>query len=366
MNRPTGIFSTTRNYNPGDEFILFGIQNLLEEILGPFNIVYYNRNPAVQNFRMTFDKEATIGTQTTNWYQTLRTHFSERENSWSPELDLEFADFVVFAGTPEWVGRMVEPLTSALAEFKGPILYLGLGSVAVMNECTIEDLLVSDQDALKKARVITVRDSAAETFLASLKPNALPCPSLFAAQAKQLTNKQKIAVSLQGIAPYNTQRTDTSVRDYMIQLLEKLTTQYSCSVITHYVDELPELSDIIPTGVDLIYHADATDYINTYDNFDLVVTMRVHGAGLAAALGIPSFVVAHSHRSQTAEGFLAELVDTQENSVDDVVARIGGFDNAVRSEKIIKHQIVTKKQYLDLLRPALASVRTTNTAPTAS
>ena len=53
MSRPTGIFSTTRNYNPGDEFILFGIQNVLEEIIGPFNTVYYNRNPAVQNFRMT-------------------------------------------------------------------------------------------------------------------------------------------------------------------------------------------------------------------------------------------------------------------------------------------------------------------------
>lgn len=360
MSRPTGIFSTTRNYNPGDEFILFGIQNVLEEIIGPFNTVYYNRNPAVQNFRMTFDKEATIGTQTTNWYQTLRSQFSERENTWSPELDLDFADFAVFAGTPEWVGRMVEPLTSALSQFNRPILYLGLGSVAAMNDCTIEDLLSSDQNALKKAQVITVRDTAAATFLAPLKPIALPCPSLFAAQAIQRQNKQKIIVSFQGTAPTNTQRTDADVRDYMVKLLQKLTEQYSCSVIAHYVDELPELSDIIPEDVDLIYHADAADYINTYDQFDMAVTTRVHGAGLAAALGIPAFVVAHSHRSQTAEGFLAELIDTKQNTVNDVSDLIDNFDSAARSKIIVTHQSVMKDRYLDLLRPALMPLRRNN------
>jgi len=360
MSRPTGIFSTTRNYNPGDEFILFGIQNILEEILGPFNTIFYNRNPAVQNFRMTFDKEATIGTQTTNWYQTMRTHFSERENTWSPELGLDFADFAVFAGTPEWVGRMVEPLTAALTNFNGPTLYLGLGSVAVMNDCTIEDLLASDQDALKKANLITVRDSAAATFLAPLKPVALPCPSLFAAPATMRNNKQKIAISFQGTAPSNTQRTDADIRDYMVKLLQNLTKQYSCSVIAHYVDELPELSSLIPEDVDLIYHADAADYVGTYDQFDLVITTRVHSAGLAAALGIPAFVIAHSHRSQTAEGFLAELIDTEQSTIKDVIDLISNFDNATRSEKILKHQSVTRIQYLDLLRPALAAIRSNN------
>ena len=354
MSRPTGIFSTTRNYNPGDEFILFGIQNLLQEIIGPFNTVFYNRNPAVQNFRMTFDKEATIGMQAANWYQTLREYFSERENAWSPELGLDFADFVVFAGTPEWVGRMVEPLTSALDRFDGPVLYLGLGSVAIMNECSLDDLLPSDQAALKKAAVITVRDSAAAKFLSPLNPNALPCPALFAAQAKQRTSKRQLAVSFQGTADTNTQRTDPIVRDYMKNLLEKLSKDFNCSVIAHYVDELAELARIIPEGIDLIYHADAADYIGTYDQFDLVVTTRVHGAGLAAALGIPSFVAAHSHRSQTAEGFLAELVDINHESVEDVVGRIQQFDVSARSEKILRYQIDTKKQYLDLLRPILA------------
>lgn len=357
MSRPTGIFSTTRNYNPGDEFILFGVQHLLRDIIGPFNTVFYNRNPAVQNFRMTFDKDATIGSQTANWYQTMREHFSERENSWSPELGIDFADFVVFAGTPEWVGRMVEPLTSALENFNGPILYLGLGSVEVMNDCTIDDLLATDQTALKKAQLITVRDTAAAKFLAPLNPHELPCPALFAANAKLRTDKQQIAVSFQGTGPANTQRIDTDVRDYMVALLEKLNETYSCSVIAHYVDELNELSPLLPNGVDLIYHADAADYIGTYDAFDLIITTRVHGAGLAAALGIPSFVVTHSHRSQTADGFLAEMIDTDTDTIDDVAARIDTIDIPAKSEKIFQYQEVTRGQYHELLQPAFSSLK---------
>jgi len=363
MSRLTGIFSTTRNYNPGDEFILFGIQNLLREVTGPFNTVYYNRNPAVQNFRMTFDKEATIGTQTANWYQTMREHFSERENTWAPELGLDFADFAVFAGTPEWVGRMVEPLTTALADFKGPILYLGLGSVEVMNNCTIDDLLGVDQTVLKKADLITVRDTAAAKFLAPLNPHELPCPALFSAQAKPRTQKQKIAVSFQGTAPTNTQRTDSDVRDYMIKLLEKLNQHFTCSVIAHYVDELAELKALIPQGIDLIYHADAADYIYTYDQFDLVVTTRVHGAGLASALGIPAYAIAHSHRSQTADGFLAETVDIANESVDEVFSRIQQCDTPAKSKIILQHQMDSKNRYLEFLKPLFAPLTRHDATP---
>ena len=354
MTRHTGIFFTTRTYNPGDEFILFGIQNLLHEIIGPFNTVFYNRNPAVQNFRMTFDKEATVGTQTANWYQTLRDHFSERENSWAPELGLDFADFVAFAGTPEWVGRMVEPLTATLDHFNGPILYLGLGSVEIMDRSTFADLLDSDQKALNKAALITVRDSSAANFLNSLSPHVLPCPSLFAAEGKRRDTKHRIAISLQGTANINTQRIDPAVRDYMVALLDRLNGQHACSVIAHYIDELPELTRLLPPGIEVIYHADSMSYLQTYDAFDLVVTTRVHGAGLAAALGIPAFVIAHSHRSQTAEGFLAESVNPNEENVDDVIERIKKFDIKTRSQELIDHQQKTRKTYLDLLRPALA------------
>ncbi len=354
MTRPSGIFSTTRTYNPGDEFILFGIESLIHDIIGPFNTVFYNRNPAVQNFRMTFDKEATVGTQTANWYQTLRHYFSERENSWSPELGIKFADFVIFAGTPEWVGRMVEPLTSALKEFNGPVLYLGLGSMDIMEKRKFSDLLESDQVALKKAALITVRDTPAANFLNPLSPHILPCPSLFACEGTLHKNKQRIAVSLQGTKNTNTQRIDPAVRDYMLALLNCLNDDYSCAVIAHYVDELPELADFLPSGVDLIFHSDSRSYMETYDAFDLVVTTRVHGAGLAAALGVPSFVISHSHRSQTAEGFLAEMINPDHETPDDAVKRLKKFDNKARSQELLAHQKQSRETYLDLLRSALS------------
>lgn len=42
------VLSTTRQWNPGDEFILLGIINLLREVIGEFNPVIFNRSPEVR------------------------------------------------------------------------------------------------------------------------------------------------------------------------------------------------------------------------------------------------------------------------------------------------------------------------------
>ena len=47
MRRPIVLFSTTRMYNPGDDFVLFGIRRLLEASLGGFVPAVHNRNPAL-------------------------------------------------------------------------------------------------------------------------------------------------------------------------------------------------------------------------------------------------------------------------------------------------------------------------------
>ena len=44
------VFSATRQFNPGDEFILYGIMNLLHDVMEneSFNAVIYNRNPDIK------------------------------------------------------------------------------------------------------------------------------------------------------------------------------------------------------------------------------------------------------------------------------------------------------------------------------
>ena len=43
------VFSTTRQWNPGDEFILMGCINLLKQLGVDFNVLIYNRNPQIQS-----------------------------------------------------------------------------------------------------------------------------------------------------------------------------------------------------------------------------------------------------------------------------------------------------------------------------
>ena len=43
----TIIYSATRQWNPGDEFILFGVRRIFDTVVGKHNVVMYNRNPYV-------------------------------------------------------------------------------------------------------------------------------------------------------------------------------------------------------------------------------------------------------------------------------------------------------------------------------
>ncbi|MEJ7712218.1 MAG: hypothetical protein WKF84_20740 [Pyrinomonadaceae bacterium] len=46
--RPLNIlFSTTRQWNSGDEFILFGVRQLLHDLGLQYNAIIYNRHPSI-------------------------------------------------------------------------------------------------------------------------------------------------------------------------------------------------------------------------------------------------------------------------------------------------------------------------------
>src|ERR1700730_9064305 len=85
------LISSTRQWNPGDEFICKGVKRIMSQVTGTsHNWLLWNRNPDL------FLKR---------WEDArLRTDFltnSQRE----PMLDV--TDLVVFAGTPEWTGPAV-------------------------------------------------------------------------------------------------------------------------------------------------------------------------------------------------------------------------------------------------------------------
>jgi hypothetical protein len=66
------LFSTTRQSNPGDEFIFFGVRNLLGEKNIRFNTVVYNRHPTIRPCRreMLFNLNLNLKHDDNSWSET--------------------------------------------------------------------------------------------------------------------------------------------------------------------------------------------------------------------------------------------------------------------------------------------------------
>ena len=100
------VYNTTRQWNPGDEFIFQGVRRVIETKFGPSNAIIYNRNPDVrpESFELALrgDKDVMNG-ERGDIEAYLRYGF--HDNSVKPDGDFSFVDLAVFAGTPEWTTR---------------------------------------------------------------------------------------------------------------------------------------------------------------------------------------------------------------------------------------------------------------------
>ncbi len=358
---PNILFLTTRMWNPGDDFILFGLINLLEPLIGRFNPVVYNRNPELHGLRINFDKAIALqdasGRLNVNIYRTVSRFLHQLDNSWRPHIDLKRFDLVVFAGTPEWLGPMVEPLVSRLVKSDVPVMYLGIGCFDNNAQLRLNQLPGQDRELLSRSRLTIVRDATTRDILSPLRCEQLPCPALFATGESQPRKAlARIALSTQSSGPGVGQRIDPPALGYCRELFHALRETFDCELVLHYINELEDLSDLCATGMSVRYSYDAKDYIRIYNDYDLAVTTRVHGAGLCASLGIPAYVVAHSARSDTVSGFLARSVKPGEVSAQTVVDEIRSLDIAALSKQLIDHKQRAYAQWQDLLEPALEKI----------
>jgi hypothetical protein len=362
LKRPTILFSTTRSWNPGDDFILFGVRNLLEPIIGPFNALVYNRNPELfwpDMFLLRLCELDPPHEIPDDFFRRLKVYCQDNafDNSWHGRNGLEDVSLAVFAGTPEWFGFMAEPLVESLGESDTPCIYLGIGSFESTQGLTFERFPEADKRLLRKAALITVRDPECGRFLAPLATHHLPCPALFASKVStQRTGKKRIALSTQCVAGTGQHGIEKSIHDFSVALFTILARKYECTLICHHVDELSRLREPLGGVLDFYYSYDPADYLAACDQFDLTVTTRVHGAGLFASLGIPAFLIAHSARSSTADGFLSQIVDPASQSVSSVVDAIDAFDIAAASRALVGHKESSRQNYDALLGPVLNGI----------
>lgn len=112
------LFSSTVQWNVGDEFIYHGIKRLFGRLGIRYNSILFNRNPEIATPRPK-----------AHWWKRLPPA-PPAENSFKPALTTsdDWIDHVVFAGTPEWIGgERVEPLLKFVCRSGVRCSFIGVG-----------------------------------------------------------------------------------------------------------------------------------------------------------------------------------------------------------------------------------------------
>jgi len=192
------VFSTTRQWNPGDEFILFGCINILQGIFGNFNAIIYNRNPEIRQkyTYKNFLRNKFLTNKSFIKKELLESFFrtSFYDNSLKNYHNCNYIDLVVFAGTPSWKGLRSLNLYKIIEKFNLPTIYIGIGTD---KQFTLKDISKKYRKIIEKSRLITTRDSSTFEALSQIGAKYLPCPSILASPiTKKIKNVEKIGLNL--------------------------------------------------------------------------------------------------------------------------------------------------------------------------
>jgi len=133
-------------------------------------------------------------------------------------------------------------------------------------------------------------------------------------------------------------------RDQYIDIREvyaRLMKRYDVSFICHSIMDMMLLKRDFPNAR-AFYSAYAEDYEEIYSHFDLVVGTRVHGAGMASSLCIPSITINHTPRCEAVTPLGSELVETWE-----VINRVREIDIEVTNTSLRDMKDAWRQCYLD-------------------
>lgn len=346
------VFSTTRQWNPGDEFILLGCMRALRLAGLEFNPVIFNRNPQVRRTR-----------RVNRWLQGLDRALGGRfapflDNSLKDDTDFGCVDLVVFAGSPEWRGLRLAPLYRQIVRHGTPTIFLGLGTNRPF-EFSREHFTADEMATLRAAKLVTCRDSTTTAALAPVGARHLTCPALLCCDeeaTRQAARRVGLIYGSDRAAAHNRVSSDTA--RYLDSLYRQLVARHGArlefELVAHYIDEVPLARTAWGAALPLRYHYDAIAYRALYGRYDLVVGHRIHGVGMSASQGIPGVCVAHDRRGETARGFLAKMV-APEDGVDAALLAFERVETelAARSEQLVSHKRAVEAAYAQALREVL-------------
>jgi hypothetical protein len=343
MRTHTFLVSSSRQWNPGDEFILRGVRYLLEAQLGPnINWVLWNRNPDLF----------------VNRWQDSRLRPDFLTNS-AVEPTLDVMDAVVLAGTPEWFGPSVERVYRELLRHPDvPFLALGIGGCGPgFYFAAHEREVFNRENSLIICRNPVLAQEINEQ-LGSEKAIVLPCPAFLSAPGFNERSSSDFEAALPTILVQgDTVENQSTSPAYVAWLKNRFFTPQNSDnqyrFVAHYIDEFLLFSRLNPNK-QIFYSYEPLDYLNFFaTSARNLVASRLHGAIAALSCGTPAVLaeVESNRLSDAAKPFGNLLPSLEFEAALDWSTHADTRQLAESSSKIMQLKQKTWNEYQKLLNP---------------
>jgi hypothetical protein len=274
------LISSSRQWNPGDEFILMGVRRLLASVLGEHaRFILWNRNPD-----LFLD----------GWREPVFRPSFLTNSAVEPALDV--MDLVVLAGTPEWFGPPLERVYRELLRYpRVPLLALGVGTgqPGFLFTPTEREIFLRENSLLVCRNPTLVEEI--NNQLGFDKARLFPCPAFFCSPVEQ----PRTATAFEASRPVLTVQADSvenqSAPSELVARVERFLTQDPRAdrfeFAAHYIDDFLRFARIRP-GSDIFYSYEPLDYLNFFHRHTrMLVTSRLHGAIAALSCGTSAALI---------------------------------------------------------------------------
>lgn len=336
------LISSSRQWNPGDEFILFGVRRLLESVLGPsINYILWNRNPDlfVDRWRDSYFRPSLL----TN-------------SAIEPTLDV--IDLVVLAGTPEWFGRPVERIFRELLRYPDvPLLALGVGGTGPGFVFAPHEREVFLRE---NALIVCRNPMLAEEVDEQIGPDKallMPCPALFSSPARtprpvESFERTRPVITVQGDCVEN-QSAPTEFVDQLVRVMDETPDEAGTCYVAHYIDEFLRFSRL-NQDADIFYSYEPLDYIRFFrEDMRALLASRLHGAIASLSCGTPASLVnfGSARLNDASKPFGDLLPNLKFDDALDWLRSLTPEQCAERSEAVLSFKQSTFERYLEILTP---------------
>lgn len=304
------LFSTTKQWNPGDELILDGIVSFFDK--RKYTSILFNRHP--------FLDQSKVG-----------------DNSYRANFGNNKIDYIIFAGSPEYQSEVNDHIYDLINKNDVPFSYIGIGGLPTHNR------------PFHKADLRICRDSFAANMTNSV---CLPCPSIFGNHNLDLipkTEKKIIGFTFQNYKDRTICSPSAKIENMCLSFIK----DYNPLIICHtYIDYVAALDHGFTK---VFYSSNAQDFYDVYSKLDFLISVRIHGSGWAANYGVPSITIAHDDRYETAKNFGSLIIKDTDN-YDKLKLMFSTADSYALSNNIINLRKKTYEAYINLLTPVFKEI----------